>query len=123
MIIENEMAIDLIKSLFEVDEMHEEYENNNIKFCIDLKKDGENKLILTISYDEEDNSEKEQFEEYVSSLDDDIFVKAIEEIKKDIPNFDEIYQSKSWKNVANAFQDKVNEIINLKINKLTHLIR
>lgn len=117
---EQEILTQLVKELFEsVNELHQEYSDDNISYVIDAQKEG-NVLNITISLNE--NKDKEDFEQWVNDLDDDIYEETIEALTNEIKNLSEIYKSSEYKKVINAFKSKVKEIAQNRICKLQSLL-
>lgn len=117
-----EIITQLVKELFsQVEELHQEYEDNNISYVIDAQKE-DNTLNITISLNEK-TDDKKDFEQWVDDIPDDIFEEAIESLKEEITDFDEIYDSEEYHDIIDAFKEKVNEIAQNKINDLKVLLQ
>lgn len=116
----NEKLIALIKELMLMDEMHEEYQDNNSSFSIDSKKEG-NKLIITVT-SKEDKSKKE-FEEWVQKLDDDIFNETWEKLseKYGLSKLNEAYQTSDYPKVIKLFKEQATQLAKNKVLTLSNL--
>ena len=107
----------LVKELFEMDEMHEEYKDNEIHFSIDSQKKDDSTLVITIKL-KEDNV-KEQFEKWVDDLDDEIFEEAVGIVNEHFNGkMNEVYSSENYKDVINLFKATVTKLAQEKINSL-----
>lgn len=116
----NENLIALIKELISMDEMHEEFQDNNSSFSIDSKKEN-NKLIITVSYKE--NADKKDFENWVQKLDDDIFTETWENLseKYGLDKLNKIYQTPEYNKVIKLFKDQATQLAKNKIMTLSNL--
>jgi len=114
-----ELLTQLVKELFgSVDELHQEYKDNEISYVIDAKKE-DNVLNITISLNE--NKDKEEFQKWIQELDDDIYEETIESLKDKIKNLNEVYESEDYQDVIDAFKNKVKEIAQSRIDYLKTL--
>ena len=106
-----------VKELFAMDEMHEEYKDDEIHFSIDSQKKGDSTLVITIKL-KEDNV-KEQFEKWVDDLDDEIFEEAVGIVNEHFNGkMNEVYTSENYKDVINLFKATVTKLAQEKINSL-----
>ena len=111
------LVASFIKELFEMDEMHEEYKDNDSHFSIDSQKKDDSTLVITIKL-KEDNTKKE-FEKWVDSLDDEIFEEAVARVNKHFDGkMNDVYESEDYKDVINYFKATVNNVVREKINSL-----
>ena len=112
----NEFNIALIKQLMMIDQLHEEYKDNNISYVIDANKEG-NILHVTISLQED--TRKEEFENWCESIDDNIFVEACEK-------FEELtgktLHEAAEEKLYDEFKIVVKELIKSKIESLQSLL-
>lgn len=124
MIIKNEVLNSLIKA-FNYDECQEATTIQNepgVAYEVDLKKDGD---VLKIVIEKKNlvNKEKQEFEEWLDSIDDDMFQEALERVHEitgiDAKQLDEDYNSKEFKGIIKLFKDIVPVIAKEKINNLT----
>ena len=118
---QEELLKSLIRELFALNELHQEYHDKDINYVIDSKKEG-NKLTLNITLKE--NKDKKEFEKWVNELDDDIFSEVWEALSKEdsLHSLDEIYNSDDYKEVIKKFKNKTREIASNKISKLQRLL-
>ena len=107
----------LIKELFTLDEVHEEYKDDEINFSIDSQKKDDSTLVITIKLKE--NKDKKEFEKWVDGLDDEIFEEAAVTVNKQFNGkMNEVYASKNYKDVIDAFKSTTFKIAQEKINSL-----
>ena len=71
---QEELLKALVSELMGMNELHQEYQDNDTHFVIDSKKEG-NKLTITVTLKE--NKDKKEFEKWCQSLDDDIFQEVL----------------------------------------------
>ena len=111
---------ELLKLLFENDELHKEYKDNNIHYVIDSVKEDEDTLHITIKVD----NPKKEFEDWVNDLPDDIFQEAYENLSESegLHKLDEIYSSENYQEVIDKFKSEVKKIANMQIEKLKTLL-
>lgn len=116
---EQELILTLFKELLNsVEELHEEYSDDNISYVID--KDGN---TLSISFTlEEENKDKKDFENFVNGLDDDIYQETLESLGYGISDLAKIYDSENYQEVIDCFKNKVKEIATEKMEYLKTLI-
>lgn len=107
----------LIKELFEMNEMHQEYKDNDISFCIDSQKKDDSTLVITIKLNE--NKDKEEFEKWVDNLDDEIFEQTVAIVNKHFNGkMNDVYASEDYKQVIDLFKHTAFKIAQEKINLL-----
>ena len=96
----------LVKELFGMDTLHQEYQDNDTHFVIDSKKEG-NKLTITVTLKE--NKDKKEFEKWVNQLDDDLFNEVWESLSKEdnLHDLNDLYNSENYKQVINKFKSFV----------------
>lgn len=100
----------LIKELFGMDELHQEYQDEDTQIVVDSQKDG-NTLTIKVEL-LENNKDKKEFERWIKNLDDDIFIKAYEELQKQYDmSLDDLYNSASYKEIISNFKGIVKKII------------
>ena len=110
----------LIKELFEMEEVHYEYNENNNSYVLDSNKEGD---TLTIKVQLKENEDKKEFEQWVDQMDDDIFNETYEALSEEdtLHSLNDIYNSPNYKEVINKFKSKAKEIAQNKVNSLTKL--
>ena len=118
---QEELMKTLIKELFAMDTLHQEYQDNDTHFVVDSQK---NKDTLTITVKLIDNKDKKEFEKWLKTIDDDLFSEVLDELKeKDkLYNLNELYNSKDYKKVISKVQNKTKEIAARKIKELQKLL-
>ena len=85
---QEELLKQVINELFSLDNLHQEYQDNDTHYVVDSQKEG-NKLTITITLKE--NKDKKEFERWVNNMDDDFFNDELDNMDDfDIPdmNFD-----------------------------------
>ena len=119
--IQNLNIAPLIEELFNVDDAHEEYTDNDISFSIDSKKQDDSTLIITIKR----NSDKVEFEKWVNELDDNLFSEIWESLsnKFGLKELNSMYEGANYKNVISCFKNEAKNITQNKINKLQSLLK
>lgn len=111
---QEEMIKTLVKELMELDELHQEYQDKDTHFVVDSQKEGN---TLTIKVQLLENKDKEQFEKWLESIDDDILSEVLEEVNSD-GDLNELYNSENYKQAINKVKSKTKEIIDEKIKYL-----
>ena len=114
---EQENLIEFIKELMELDTLHQEYQDNDIHFVIDARKDEDNTLNIKVKPIVVDTARKE-FEEWLKQVDDELFAEVLEALQEDydMDKLDEAYSSENYKEVIDIFRNKAKEIATNKIN-------
>lgn len=117
---EKELVITLIKELFEMDELHETYKDDNTFYAIDSQKEGN---TLTINVTLKENSDKKEFENWVNDLDDDIFNETWETLSEEfgLKDLNEAYNTENYKEVIDKFKSTAKQIAESKILELKSL--
>ena len=118
---QEELFKTLIAELFGLDELHQEYQDNDTHFVVDTQKKGNE---LTIKVVLKENKDKKEFEKWVDSLDDDFFNEVWEALsaEDELHSLDEMYNSGDYKKVIRKFKSKAKEIAAEKIKKLQKLM-
>lgn len=111
----------LITELLKMDTIHHEYIDNDNTYVIDSQKDG-NELVIRVSIKE--NKDKKEFENWVNSLDDDLFNEVWETLSEEdnLHSLNELYNSDNYKEVIEKFKLKTKEVAKKKIKSLQKLI-
>lgn len=115
---QEELMKTLIEELFEMDTLHQEYQDNDIQFAIDSQKEG-NKLTITVTRNE--NKDKKNFEKWLQNVDDSLFEEVLEELGESF-DMDRMYNSPQYKEVINKVTAKTKEIAARKIKELQALL-
>ncbi len=108
----------LVKQLFAISETHYEYQDNQSNFIIDAKKENPDELVIRVKNNK--NKDKEEFENFVDSMDDDLFNEVWESLSEEnnLHNLNELYDSPQYKEVINKFKNRTKEIVSNKIKDL-----
>ena len=118
---QEELLKTLIKELFAMDTLHQEYQDNDTNFVVDSQKKG-NTLTVTITL--KDNKDKKEFERWINKLDNDIFNEVWESLSEqdNLHQLDELYNSDNYKEVITKFKNKTKEVASRKIKELQKLL-
>lgn len=118
---QEEILKTLIKELFAMDGLHQEYQDNDTHFVVDSQKEGN---TLTIKVQLLENKDKKEFEKWLESVDDDLFSEVLDEIKEKegIKDLDNIYNSKDYKKAIDKIKSKTKEIAIRRIKELQKLL-
>ena len=110
----------LVKELFAMDGLHEEYQDNDTQFVIDSQKNG-NTVTITVTLEE--NKDKKNFEDWLDQIDDDLFSEITDNLPEgSLYNINELYKKGNYKVAKEVLKKKAEEILNSKINQLKNLI-
>ena len=113
------MDLNFIKKLFELDELHQEYQDNDKNIVIDAKKEGD---TLTIKIKFSEDKEKIAFENWVNELDDEIYLEVIDLLEEDgVKDLGELYKENP-KLAIKMFKDRVREVVNSRIKDLKSIL-
>lgn len=118
---QEEILKTLIKELFAMDTLHQEYQDNDTHFVVDTQKEGN---TLTIKVTLKENKDKKEFEQWLENIDDDLFSEVLDELKETegLHDLDEIYNSKDYKKVIDKIKSKTKEIAVRRIKELQKLL-
>ena len=110
----------LVKELFGLDELHQEYQDNDTHFVIDSQKEGD---TLTIKVQLVENKDKKEFEKWLENVDDDLFSEVLDELKDEgLMDLEEAYNSKDYKEVIDKVRSKTKEVAINKIKELQKIL-
>lgn len=111
----------LIEELFEMDTLHQEYQDNDSHFVVDSTREGN---TLTIKVQLLDNKDKKEFERWLQQVDDDLFQEVLDELaeKEGLKDISNLYNSENYQQVIDRVKTKTKEIANRKIKMLKKLI-
>ena len=114
---QEELLKQVIEELFSLDNLHQEYQDNDTHFVIDTEKKG-NTLNIRVQLIE--NKDKKEFEKWVNNMDDDFFNDVWESLSEEdnLHSLDELYNSDNYKEVIDKFKNKTKEIASIKIKEL-----
>lgn len=128
MVIKNEILNELIK-VFKFDEYQEAttiQNNPDVAYEVDLKKDGDT-VTLVIEKKELVNKEKQEFEKWLDTVDDEMFQEALTKVHEitgiDARQLDEDYNSPEFKGIIKLFKQIVPAIAQEKINNLSKYLK
>jgi len=115
-----ENLLSLIKELSAMNELHQEYQDNNIHYVIDAIRDGN---VLKFNVEIQDTRDKEEFEKWASQLDDEFFSEVWESLSKEdeLHSLNELYESPNYREVIQRFKNKARQIAKRKIDALNEL--
>lgn len=118
---QEELLKTLVKELFGLSELHQEYQDNDTHFVIDSKKEGN---TLTIKVELLENKDKKEFEKWLENIDDNLFSEILEELasKEGLTDIESVYNSKNYKQVITKVKSKAKEIANRKIKALQKIV-
>ena len=118
---QEELLKALISELMGMDELHQEYQDNDTHFVIDSTKEGN---TLTIKVQLLENKDKKDFENWLQQVDDDLFQEVLEELaeKEGLSDINSLYNSENYQQVIDKVKTKTKEIANRKIKMLKKLI-
>ena len=118
---QEELLKQVIKELFSLDNLHQEYQDNDTHYIVDSQKEN-NKITFTIQLKE--NKDKKEFERWINQLDDEIFNEVWESLsmEDELHSLDELYNTENYKEVITKFKNKTKEIATRKIKELQKLI-
>lgn len=111
----------LVTELMGLNELHQEYQDNDTHFVIDSTKEGN---TLTIKVQLLDNKDKKEFEEWLKQVDDDLFQEVLDELseKEGLNDIQALYHSKDYKKVIDKVKAKTREIATRKVKALKRLL-
>ena len=118
---QEELLKALVSELMGMDELHQEYQDNDTHFVIDSTKEGN---TLTIKVQLLENKDKKDFENWLQQVDDDLFQEVLEELaeKDGLADINSLYNSENYQQVIDKVKTKTKEIANRKIKMLKKLI-
>lgn len=118
---QEELLKALVSELMGMNELHQEYQDNDTHFVIDSTKEGN---TLTIKVQLLENKDKKDFENWLQQVDDDLFQEVLEELaeKDGLADINSLYNSENYQQVIDKVKTKTKEIANRKIKMLKKLI-
>lgn len=118
---QEELLKALVSELMGMDELHQEYQDNDTHFVIDSTREGN---TLTIKVQLLENKDKKDFENWLQQVDDDLFQEVLEELaeKEGLSDINSLYNSENYQQVIDKVKTKTKEIANRKIKMLKKLI-
>ena len=118
---QEELFKTLVKELFAVNSLHQEYQDSDTHFVIDSKKEGN---TLNIKVQLLENKDKKEFESWLAGINDSLFSEVLDELKEKegLIDIEKLYNSKDYKKVIDRVKSKTKEIALRKINELQKII-
>ena len=118
---QEELLKALVKELFALNTLHQEYQDEDTHFVIDSQRKGN---TLTIKVELKDDKDKKDFERWLEKVDDDLFSEVLDELKEKegLIDLNAAYNSENYKEVIKLVKSKTREIANRKIKELQKLI-
>ena len=118
---QEELLKALIKELFEMDTLHQEYKDNDSHFVVDSTREGN---TLTIKVQLLENEDKKDFENWLQQVDDYLFQEVLEELseKDGLSDINSLYNSENYQQAIDKVKAKTKEIANRKIKMLKKLL-
>ena len=111
----------LIEELFAMNELHQEYQDNDTHYVVDSTKEGN---TLTIKVQLLENKDKKEFENWLQLVDNDLFQEVLEELaeREGLTDLDALYKTEDYQKVIDRVKAKTKEIANRKIRNLKKLL-
>ena len=111
----------LIEELFEMDTLHQEYQDNDSHFVVDSTREGN---TLTIKVKLLENKDKKEFEKWLQQVDDDLFQEVLDELaeKEGLKDISNLYNSEKYQQVIDKVRSKTKELAARKIKDLKKLL-
>ena len=117
---QEELMKTLIEELFAMNELHQEYQDNDTHFVVDSQREGN---TLTIKVTLKENKDKKEFEKWLENIDDNLFAEVIYELTADgLINLEDTYNSENYPTVINKVKSKTKEVAQRKIKELQKLL-
>ena len=119
---QEELLKTLIAELMGLNELHQEYQDNDTHFVVDSQKNGN---TLTIKVQLLENKDKKDFEKWLeNNVDDELFSEVLEELakKEGLTDIEALYNSKNYKKVIDRVKSKTKEIVARKVRELQNLL-
>ena len=108
----------LVKELFALDTMHQEYQDNDTHFIVDSNKEGD---TLTVKITLKENKDKQEFEKWLENVDDDLFQEVLESFG-DAFDMEKEYNSPNYKKVIYEVKSRARDIAAKKIKELQRVL-
>ena len=108
----------LVKELFALDTMHQEYQDNDTHFIVDSNKEGD---TLTVKITLKENKDKQEFEKWLENVDDDLFQEVLESFG-DAFDMEKEYNSPNYKKVIYEVKSRARDMAAKKIKELQRVL-
>ena len=115
---QEEILKTLVKELFALDTMHQEYQDNDTHFIVDSNKEGD---TLTVKITLKENKDKQEFEKWLENVDDDLFQEVLESFG-DAFDMEKEYNSPNYKKVIYEVKSRARDIAAKKIKELQRVL-
>ena len=116
---QEELFKTLIKELFGLDTLHQEYQDNDTHFVVDLQKEGN---TLNIKLTLKENKDKKEFEKWLQdNVNDDLFQEILESFGE-VFDIEKEYNSPNYKQVINKVKSRAKEIASKKIKEYQKIL-
>ena len=104
-----------------MDTTHYEYQDNEAHYVVDSTKEGN---ILTFKVQVLENKDREEFENWLKQVDDDLFSEVLSELaeKEGIMDIEALYKSPDYKKAIDKVKAKTKEIAARKVKALKRLL-
>ena len=118
---QEELLKALVSELMGMDELHQEYQDDDTHFVIDSTKEGN---TLTIKVQLLENKDKKEFEKWLQQVDDDLFQEVLDELaeKEGLKDISNLYNSEKYQQVIDRVKSKTKELAARKIKNLKKLL-
>ena len=118
---QEELLKALVAELMGMDELHQEYQDNDTHFVIDSIKE---RNTLTIKVKLLENKDKKEFEKWLQQVDDDLFQEVLDELseKEGLKDISNLYNSEKYQQVIDKVRSKTKELAARKIKNLKKLL-
>ncbi|MBO7734636.1 MAG: hypothetical protein J6S67_18900 [Methanobrevibacter sp.] len=108
----------LIKELFALEAMHQEYQDNDTHFIVDSNKEGD---TLTVKITLKENKDKQEFEKWLENVDNDLFQEVLESFG-DAFDMEKEYNSPNYKKVIYEVKSRAKDMAAKKIKELQRVL-
>lgn len=115
---QEEILKTLVKELFALDTMHQEYQDNDTHFIVDSNKEGD---TLTVKITLKENKDKQEFEKWLENVDDDLFQEVLESFG-DAFDMEKEYNSPNYKKVIYEVKNRARDMAAKKIKELQRVL-
>lgn len=108
----------LVNELFKMDTLHQEYQDNDTHYVVDSIKEGN---TLTIKVQLIKNKDKEEFEQWLENVDDELLEEVLENLGN-VQDLNQLYETEHYKEVIDKVKSTTKEIASKKIENLQKLL-
>lgn len=112
--------INVIKKLFDIDELHQVYQENGNQWVLDATKENDT-VNITVKFI--GSKDKEQFENWLKNIDDDLFTEVLEELQQEgLYDLDSLYNSEDYQTVIDKVKQKTKQILQDKVSSINKIL-